>query len=157
MKRAPKPPPLPPIGDHPERMHYQPLVGSEVRQWIIEQAIQRGVSASTVVAHLIEVGHGALQWWQDGGEQPEPVELEDESHLATARAALATSRLRAAGGCVMTITDEMQREPGTQYEPLYPCKNEYCNRFEHTFLADDAGVVAATAVLLRQLHRLWPR
>ena len=84
MRRAPKPPPLPPIGDHPERQHYQPLVGSEVRQWIIEQAIQRGVSASTVVAHLIEVGHGALQWWQDGGEQPEPVEL-DESHLAGPR------------------------------------------------------------------------
>ena len=77
MKRAPKPPPLPPIGDHPERMHYQPLVGSEVRQWIIEQAIQRDVSASTVVAHLIEVGYGALQWWQDGGGQPEPVALEE--------------------------------------------------------------------------------
>ena len=74
MKRAPKPQPLPPIGDHAERMHYQPLVGSEVRQWIIEQARERRCSTSTVVAHLIEAGHGALQWWQDGGGQPEPVE-----------------------------------------------------------------------------------
>ena len=80
MRRAPKPllpPPLPPIGDHAERMHYQPLVGSEVRQWITEKARERRCSASVVVAHLIEVGHGALQWWQDGGEQPEPVKLEE--------------------------------------------------------------------------------
>ena len=77
MRRAPKPPPLPPIGDHAERMHYQPFVGSEVCQWITEQARERRCSASVVVAHLIEVGYGALQWWQDGGEQPEPVELEE--------------------------------------------------------------------------------
>ena len=77
MKRATRPPPWPPIGDHPERWHCQPLISSAVRQWIVEQAKERGCSASVIVAHLIEVGHGALQWWQDGGGQPEPVELEE--------------------------------------------------------------------------------
>ena len=50
-----------------------------------------GIDGGSV--HLIEVGHGALQWWQltVAGSRQLPVKL-DEVAPGDARAALATSR-----------------------------------------------------------------